>query len=285
MSRMSLNNLVSGRLARPQRVVIYGVDGIGKSSFAAASPRPIFISAEDGTAHLDVTRFPNPESWQDILDAIGVLYHENHDFQTLVIDSADWAEQIARDAVCIENNVPSVESIPYGKGWVFSQEKFIQLLRGLDALYAQGMNVIVVAHAQVKAFNDPEHEAYDRYSLKLDKRAEPLFREWADYVLFANWDTRVEQKTDAKGKPLMGVEGRAKAKSFGKRLLFTQRSAAFDAKRRFNIPDRLNLDWGEFWAAHQAASGDLAQAPASAKQSAKEPVPTKDDDINEDAPF
>lgn len=253
-NRMTLANLVTGRQQRPLRIVIYGVDGIGKSSFAASSPAPIFISAEDGTAHLDVIRFPMPESWSDIMDAIGVLYDQPHEFQTLVIDSADWAEQIARDAVCIENRVPSIESIPYGKGWVFSQEKFSQLLRGLDALYTKGMNIIVVAHAQIKPFNDPEHEAYDRYSLKLDKRADPLFREWADYVLFANWDTRIEQATDTKGKPLPGLEGKAKGRSYGKRLLYTQRSAAFDAKRRFNIPDRMELDWGTFWSAHNDAA-------------------------------
>ena len=254
-TRMNLANLVVGRQQRPLRIVIYGVDGIGKSSFAASAPAPIFISAEDGTAHLDVTRFPMPESWNDIMDAIGVLYDQPHEFKTLVIDSADWAEQIARDAVCIENRVASIESIPYGKGWVFAQEKFSQLLRALDALYAKGMNIIVVAHAQIKPFNDPEHEAFDRYMLKLDKRTDPLFREWADYVLFANWDTRVEQPTDSKGKPLPGVEGKAKGRSYGKRLLYTQRSAAFDAKRRFNIPDRMELDWGLFWSAHHDAAG------------------------------
>lgn len=256
MSRMGLNNLVTGKQQRPLRIFLYGVDGIGKSMFAAQAPSPIFLCAEDGTAHLDVVRFPMPENWNDILDAIGILYNEKHDFKTLVLDSADWAEQIARDAVCAENRVPSIESIPYGRGWVFSQEKFSQLLRAFDALYTQGMNIIVIAHAMVKPFNDPEHESYDRYVAKLDKRADPLFREWADYVLFANWDTRVETPTDSKGKPLPGIEGKAKGRSYGKRLLFTQRSAAFDAKRRFNIPDRMELDWGTFWSAHHDAAGN-----------------------------
>lgn len=255
MNRMNLQSLVIGRQLRPLRIVIYGVDGIGKSTFAARAPSPIFISAEDGTAHLDVIRFPPVESWNDILDAISTLYEEPHEFQTLVLDSVDWAEQIARDAVCAENQVPSIESIHYGKGWVFAQEKFSQLLKGLDALYAKGMNVILVAHAQIKPFNDPENEPYDRYTMKLDKRTDPLLREWADYVLFANWDIVVTVKTDRQGKPVPGLEGKPKAKSFGKRLLFSQRSAAFDAKQRFEIPDRLDLDWGLFWGAHQAAAG------------------------------
>lgn len=267
MSRMSLSRLIVGRQPRPLRIVLFGTDGIGKSSFAAAAPSPIFIGAEDGTAHLDTVRFPPPERWSDILDAIGTLYEEEHDFQTVVLDSADWAEQLARDAVCAEHSVDSVEGIGYGKGWVFCQEKFTQLLRGFDALYAKGMHVLLVAHAQIKPFNDPNLDVpFDRYCLKLDKRTDPLLREWADYVLFANWDTTVTQKTDAKGKPLLGEAGKAKAKSYGKRLLHTQRSAAYDAKRRFEIPDRLPLDWPAFWAAHTAAAGFAANRTETANQ-------------------
>ncbi len=255
MSRMNLNNLVSGRQQRPLRIVIHGVDGIGKSTFSASAPDPIFLCAEDGTAHLDVTRFPQPENWKDIMDAFSTLYEAEHSFKTLILDSVDWAEQIARDAVCVEQNVPSIESIPYGRGWVFCNDKMRQLISCLDAIYMKGMNIIVIAHSYIKPFNDPELSAtIDRYALKLDKRTDPLFREWADYVLFANWDTRIEQATDTKGKPLPGLEGKAKGRSYGKRLLYTQRSAAFDAKRRFNIPDRMELDWGTFWSAHNDAA-------------------------------
>lgn len=250
MSKMSLSNAIVGILDRSQRLVVHGPNGVGKSTFASQAPNAIFICAEDGTSHLDVTRFPAPDNWQDILDAIGVLYEQQHEYKTVILDSADWAEQMARDAICVENNVSSIEKIPYGKGWVFCQEKFSQLLKCFDALYAKGMNIIIVAHTTVKAFNDPEHETYDRYSLKLDKRNDALLREWSDYVLFANWDTRINQKTDKMGNPLPGLEGKAKAKSFGKRLLFTQRSAAFDAKQRFAIPERLPLDWNAFWQAH-----------------------------------
>lgn len=254
MSRMNLNSLIVGRQQRPLRIALYGVDGIGKSTFAAAAPAPIFISAEDGTAHLDAVRFPNPEHWQDILEAIGVLYHEKHEFQTVVLDSIDWAEQIARDAVCVEKGVTSIEDIPFGKGWVACQEKISELLRGFDALYAKGMNIILVAHTQIRPFNDPNLDVpFDRYTIKMEKRSEPLLREWSDYVLFANWDTTVSQKTDSKGNAQMGEAGKAKAKSYGKRLLHTQRAAGFDAKRRFDIPDRLPLLWADFYSAHQSA--------------------------------
>lgn len=266
MSVMNLKNLIKGRQQRPLRIALYGVDGIGKSTFAAGSPNPIFINTEDGTSHLDVVRFPAPESWSDVLDAISVLFSEDHEFKTVVIDSADWAEQIARDAVCSEHGLQSVESIPYGKGWVFVQEKITQLLKGLDALYARGMNIIVIAHAEVKPFNNPEGDPYDRYTIKLSKRSEPLLREWADYVLFANWDTTVTRKTDAKGNPVMGAEGKAKARSFGKRLLYSQRAAAYDAKQRYSIPDRLPLEWDAFFAAHTEASNTTPNTTTATKQ-------------------
>lgn len=254
MANMSLNCIVTGVLDRPLRLLVYGTNGVGKSSMAANAPSSIFLCAEDGTAHLDVARFPSPENWDDVITAMRELYQQQHEFKTLVIDSLDWVESIAREAVCIDTKVESVEAIPYGKGWVFVQEKMSQLLKCCDALYGKGMNIFLIAHAQIKPFNDPEHPSYDRYSLKLDKRSEPMFKEWADYVLFCNFDNRVEQKTDNKGKPLLGVDGKAKAKSFGKRLLFSQYSAAYDAKKRFNIPDRLPLDWNTFYAEHQAAA-------------------------------
>ena len=255
MSNLSFNHLIKGRISRPLRIALYGVDGIGKSSWAAGAPAPIFISTEDGTAHLDITRFPAPSGWSEVLEMIGLLYTEKHDFQTVVLDSADWCEQIIRDAICAENNADSIERLGYGKGWVMVQERFSQLLRGFDALYAKGMNVIVIAHSEVKTFNNPEGEPYDRYTIKLSKKAEPLLREWADYVLFANWDTTVTPgQTDIKGNPLMGASGKAKAKSYGKRLLHSQRAAAFDAKQRYAIPVRLPLEWEAFYTAHQSAA-------------------------------
>jgi len=253
MSTMSLENLITGRLQRPLRIVIAGVDGIGKSTFAAQSPAPIFLSPEDGTAHLDVTRFPQPQAWDDIMAAIGVLYEQEHAFKTLVLDSADWAERMARDAVCREHDVAGIESLPYGKGWTFSQEKFNRLLMAFDALYSKGMNIIVICHLEIKTFNDPEREPYDRYTLKLDKRTAPLLREWCDYHLHCNFDTTLVKNEK-------GQAGNVRAKSFGKREIHTIRSAAFDAKRRWPIPDRMPLDWSEFWSAHCEAAGLATQA-------------------------
>lgn len=245
MSKMTLQNLITGRQQKPMRLVVYGVEGVGKSTFAAQSDAPIFLNAEDGTAHLDVARFPQPDSLIEMLEAITTLYSEHHDFKTLVLDSADWAEQIIRKYVCQANNVASIESIGYGKGWVMVGEQFQKLLQGFDALYTKGMNIIVIAHSQVKAHNDPMLESsYDRYIMKLEKRDEALLKEWADALLFCNFDTSLVKKEELGEK--------AKGKSFGKRLLYTQRSAAFDAKNRYNLPERMALDWPTFQQHYQA---------------------------------
>lgn len=254
MSKMTLSNLVSGKLAKPLRVVLYGVEGIGKSTFASQAPAPVFIGAEDGTSAIDVTRFPSPESFQDIMDAIGELYGQEHDFKTVVLDSVDWAEQLINDAVAKENNVSGIEGLGYGKGYIYAAEKLLQMLRGFDALVSKGMNVILVGHAQVKTFNDPEYQPYDRYSLKLSKQAVPKVQEWCDALLFANYDTRIENVGTEKNPNV-------RAKSFNKRQLHTNRRAAFDAKNRYGLPDRLPLEWEAFWQAYQQATGLTPKQP------------------------
>lgn len=242
-SRMSLQSVITGRQDKPVRITLYGVDGIGKTTFAAQAPAPIFIAAEDGLGALDVPRFPTPTTWAEIFDAIKVLYREEHPYQTLVLDSADWAESLCLAAVASAAGVNYVDEIGYGKGYKMARDKYAELLRGLDALWMRGMNIIVIAHSTIKRYDDPENEPYDRFQIKLEEANASRLREWSDMVLFANYDTTVT-KLDPKG-----LDKTVRAKSFGKRLLFSQRTAAFDAKTRYGIPDRLALDWPAFWSA------------------------------------
>lgn len=243
---MSLAGIITGRQQKPVRIVLYGVDGIGKTTFAAQSPAPIFIAAEDGLGALDVARFPTPASWAEIFEAIKTLYSEPHDFKTLVIDSADWAESLCLATVAADNGVSYVDQVPYGKGYKMARDKYAELLRGLDALWMKGMNIIVIAHSTIKRYDDPENEPYDRYQIKLEETNASRLREWSDMVLFANYDTTVS-KLDPKS-----MDKTVRAKSFGKRLLFSQRSAAYDAKTRYPLPERMQLDWSAFWAALHA---------------------------------
>lgn len=253
MSDMSLDSVITGAKPGALRIVLYGVDGIGKSTWGAGAPNPIFLCSEDGTSFLNVARFPPPRSWDDILAAVGVLYKEEHSYKTLVIDTIDLAEDLARRAVCAEHEVPGIEGLGFGKGYTYTAEKMMSLLRGLDALaQKRGMNVIILAHSQVVTYNDPETEAYDRYSMKLHKSIEPKFREWPDAVLFANYDVSVEKEDQGFNKK------RTRGVSFGKRVVYTERRAAFDAKNRFpGFPSKLPLDYAAFAAAVDKSLGIL----------------------------
>lgn len=231
---MLLNKITSGKVVTPLRLVVYGVDGWGKSTFAAGAPAPLFITTEKGTAHLDVARFA-PETFDDILNVCGELYESEHGYHTIVLDSAGWAEDLARKEVCAFHEVEGIESVGYGKGWVFMREKFRTLFAAFDALHeSQGMNIIVIGHVDVKRFNDPEHDPYDRYELNLDADNAKRLKQWADAVLFCNYDMTIKKDEKALG-------AKPKAKSFNKHILHTVRTAAYDAKNRYGLPERIVL--------------------------------------------
>jgi len=249
MSKMQLKNVKKGRLETPLCVVLYGSEGVGKSTFSADAPKPIFLGAEDGTAHLDIARFPVPQKWEECVEALDVLQDEAHDYKSVVIDTADWIEPLIHDFVCREGGKKSIEDFGYGKGYASALDNWRELTKKLDALRARGMNVIVLAHAQVKTFRNPAGDDYDRYELKLHGKASALLKEWANAVLFANYKTYTREK-----------EGRVRAMGDGSRVVFTEHRPAWDAKNRYGLPYELPLSWTEF---EQAAR---AGEPASAEK-------------------
>lgn len=239
-SRMSLTSLVKGRIDQPLRVVIYGTEGIGKSTFGASAPSPIFLGPENGTGHLNVTRFPSPQSWVDVLDAIRVLTDDAHDYKTLVIDSLDWLEPVLFAYICQRDGQAGIEAYGYGKGYTAALDEWRVFLKALERLrHARPMHVILVAHAWIKTFSNPAGENYDRYEMKLNNKAAGLIKEWVDCVLFANYET-FANKTKR--------ESRAKGVDSGARLLYTQWRAAYDAKNRHGLPESLPLSWDELTA-------------------------------------
>lgn len=239
---MSLANLVSGVIRKPMKIVVYGVPGVGKTTFAAAAPGAIFADVEQGSSNLDVVRFPNVGDWSALMDCFTQLYQEQHDYKTLVIDSATAVQDLARQHVLAVNDWGSIEEPGYGKGYVAVRETFDKLLQASDALIMKGMNIVIVAHAQVSKFQDPTGEDYDHYSLDLDKRLAPGLKAWADYLLFADHDKTTKEVGE-------GFSKRRVAKSWGNRVMYTEHRASHEAKNRAGLPERMNLNWPEFEAA------------------------------------
>lgn len=219
-----------GRITRPQKVVIYGPEGVGKSTLAGQTPEPVFLDTEGGTHHLDVSRFDAAATWEEITAAVAQLSKAEHPFKTLVIDTADWLEKRLAEHLCRKASKDSIEDFGYGKGWVMLTEEFARFLSSLDALTDRGMHVVFLAHSTVKKFEAPDQAgSYDRFELKLSKQNAPLLKEWADVVLFANYVTRIAEKDNGKTRAVGGKE----------RVLFANHAAAYDAKNRHGLPDKL----------------------------------------------
>jgi len=252
----------SGVAPRPRRTLIYGVHGVGKSTFGAMAESPVFIQTEDGLSNLDAPRFPLSQSYTDVLAALGELYTEKHDFKTVVIDSLDWLERLIWAEVCRKRGVESVEDIGYGKAYVFALTQWREVLSGLDALRNErGMAVIFIAHAAIEKFANPETDTYDRYAPRLQKLASALIQEWADEVLFAGY--RVHTKTTKEGFD----RTRAVGIGAGERILRTTERPAHVAKNRLGLPDEMPLDH-RVYAAFVRGENPLAEPENPAEEGA-----------------
>ena len=235
-----ISSITKGREAQPPRIMIYGSEGVGKSTFAALAPNPVFVQAEDGLSEIDCSKFPLAKSFDDVVLQLQAVRDEQHDYGTVVIDSLDWLERLVWDRVCADYGVKSIEKADggYGKGYVHALTYWRQIVSLLNDIRARkGMAVILIAHAAVERFEDPEHAAYDRYTPRLHKKACSLVCEWVDAVLFASRRMRVDSTT-GKAAPV-GADG-------GERILRTNGSPACIAKNRFGLPTELPLSWSAF---------------------------------------
>lgn len=242
-------NIKEGKQQRAQKVVIYGPEGIGKSTLAAQFPDPLFIDLENGTSQLDVKRIDSIRYWQNpknendesteppergLVDSLLAIIREGGLCKTLVIDTADAAESLAKRHVCAQHGVNGIEGLGYGKGYTYLAEQFAMLLSTLDIFMKRGYNVVMLAHAKITKFEQPDElGAYDRFELKLEKKVAPLLKEWSDLLLFCNYKTTVavDSKTN-----------KAKA-SGGKRVIYTTHNACWDAKNRHGLADMIEMDY------------------------------------------
>jgi hypothetical protein len=229
-----------GKTRRPvaPKAVFYGPGKIGKTTTAASAPNPIGILTEDGAHNVDAMAFPLATSLNDIYEQINTLLTEAHEFQTLFLDSLDWLEPLLYAHVCQQNGWKDIEAAGYGKGYIAAAEEWRNLLAWLDALRNQrGMGIVLIAHDQIKRFENPAGESYDMYTLKLHQRATALVQEWADVIAFLNYRVFTKKEEAGFNKKV------TKAISSGDRLMYLESRPAFLAGNRFNLPAELPLSW------------------------------------------
>ena len=241
-SRMTLAGITRGKVVQPRRVLGYGHEASGKSSFGATSDSPVFLCAEDGTANLNIIRLPEPQTWEEVFEALNLLRTpELADRKTLVVDTLDWLEPLVWAEILKRNpKATSIEEVGggWGKGYTAALEEWRKFIAALERLKRErGMWIVLLAHAHVKNFKNPESDDYDRWQLKLNEKASGLFKEWCDEVLFMRLQTYTWKETE---------KGKAKGVSSGLRIMHTARTAAYDAKNRCNLPEEIdytNIGW------------------------------------------
>lgn len=262
-------NISSGKVNRPQKVVVYGSEGIGKSTICADFPDPLFIDTEGGTSQMDVRRIETPATWEELLAVIHEVAVTPNVCKTLILDTADWAEQKLIQHVCSKYKKAGIEEFGYGKGYTYLAEEFNRLLAALDEVIAAGMNVVVTAHAKMRKFEQPdEMGAYDRWEMKLTKQVAPLLKEWSDLLLFANYKTFV-----------VTSENDTKKAQGGKRVMYTSHHPCWDAKNRHGLPAEMDFSFSGI--AHIFGGGAVTAPKPVVTAPAPAPAPTEPSPLEE----
>jgi hypothetical protein len=242
-----LSKIHHGRIAKPPRILLYGTEGIGKSTFGSQAPRPVFIQTEDGLDEIDCAKFPPATHFDEVTAALAELRREEHDYETAVIDSLDWLERLVFDKLCAEHNVASIEQVAggYSKGYTLALNLWRDIIDHLNALRNdRGMVVLLIAHSKVERFEDPESSPYDRYSPRLHKHAAALVSEWCDAVLFAT--RRIRTQSEDAGFNRKRTIAHAIGSGGGERILRCVGGPSCVAKNRYGIVEELPLSWAAF---------------------------------------
>ena len=246
----------------PQKIVIYGTPGVGKTTFASTFPNPIILRTEDGAAALDIPTFPEIVRTLQGFDKALTALKGNHSFKTLIIDSLDWLEPIAWKYVCAEGQKDNIEDFGFGKGYVKVDDVWRKIQQKLEVLWStKGMSVIGIAHAASVTVDPPDMDSYQRYSLKLHKRGAALWMEWADMILFTNYKMRLLKNADNKS-------AKAKAAGSGERIILTQERPAYQAKSRWPLDEEIRIGNDPTWSAfhenlQEATSGAYQYTPST----------------------
>jgi hypothetical protein len=274
--RFSLENITMGGSGLPNRCIVHGLEGAGKTSFGCCAPKPAYLMTRGETGLLtlidsrrvpETAHFPEIMTWEQLLAAIETLTSERHEYRTLVLDTLNGAERLCHEHVCardFDGRWGKDGFTSYMTGYDVSLAEWRKLLDALDQLRAKRrMSILALAHTKISPFKNPEGPDYDRYTVDVHHKTWGLTHKWADLVLFVNFVAHVEAKrNDTSGK----------AKGGSRRVIYTTRTAAYDAKNRHGLPEQIDAGnspaeaWNNFVAALQAGKQQQPTAPADGQQ-------------------
>jgi len=252
LKRMSLDDVTSGVRNVPWAIMVYGPEGVGKSKLVEDIDDHIHLDIEQSANWLKTKKFQTPTTLQDVYEAIEALFSQDHPYRRLVIDTVGRLEALIFAHVVQAakkrpggGGIHTIEDFGYGKGYQVALDEWRQVIARLDELRAvRKMDILLLGHTSIRTFKNPDGPDYDRYELRLHDKAGGFIKEWCDAVLFA----RFEETTTK-------IENRVKGAMTGERVLCTQRTAAYDAKNRFNLPEQLPLSWRDLEAAMTKGKG------------------------------
>ena len=238
-----LSKIKRGGNSLPPRIILSGPEGIGKSTFGASAPNPLFIAQESGLTGLDHVERITPETYADVTGTVQELLANDHNYKSLVIDTTDWLERSIHQFICARDKQPGIEGYGFGKGYKIAEQELALLLNKLDLLRERkGMFIILLSHVQIRTFQDPSGETWDRYEMKGHKGFCGILREWPDACLFAVYEVFKQKERGSNVEKTIG----------GGRIIHTQWSPAWDAKNRLSLPETVGLSWDDFFAAYEA---------------------------------
>jgi len=232
---IDLKRITTGRQSLPIKALVYSFDGVGKTTFAAGSPDPFFIDANRGSHRLDVKRYV-PESWSETKELVSAVAKGGIKCETLVLDAVTDLELMSHAELFPDSSVAAWEG-GYGKGDQQAVAAWREFLLSLERIWRDGKNLVLVAHATVKKFDDPTGPGFERFEVSCRPRLSGLLRQWVDYVLFCREEVATQK-----------IDGKARGVTTGARYMFTKRVPAWDAKARGSslFPERILLSWADF---------------------------------------
>jgi len=222
----------------PMRIVIYGREGVGKTSFPSHFKKPLYLMSEGETGLetlmssklvKDVSFLPEISDWPTLMKTIEALISDDHDYQTLVVDCLNGFEELCFNYCTKRDFQGSMAAfLHYYKGYDTTAKYWKVFTKKLDELRRKRkMTIVCLAHSKRAKQKNPLGEDYQSYNLDLHEYNANHVRQWADVIMFFDFLTIIDDSGKAKGGKL--------------RIAYCEGEAGFEAKNRNSLPAKFEL--------------------------------------------